>query len=263
MKIGITQLCLGGLSLKECLEFCQDAGYEAIELKFGPGGDPDMHGSEADIRNVRKMCDDAGVEIASIIAWGEDRGSILSPDEAERRKMCDNIARGVAIADLLGVDGILLHPGALAENNRYDEAYANALASLKKMAPVAEHHKVAVGVENVWNKFLLSPMEMRDFVDAVGSDFIGTYLDVGNMVLYGYPQHWIEVLGPRVKKVHFKDFNRKEHRFCKLMEGDVNWAAVMASFRKIGFDGCVVSEVGGTPDDHRDTAKRMREIIQL
>lgn len=264
MKIGITQLCLGGLSLQQCLDFCKDAGYEAIELKFGPGGDPDMGGSADDIRAVRRACDDAGIEIASILAWGDDRGSILSPDEAERQKMCDTIARGLEIAEILGVDAILLHPGALAEAARYDLAYDWALEALRKMAPVAEKHKVTIAVENVWNKFLLSPTEMRDFVDAVGSKYVGTYLDVGNMILYGYPQHWIEVLEHRMRKVHFKDFSRGQgFKFVPLQEGDVNWSAVMEAFRKVGFDGCVVSEVGGSLDDHRETARRMKEIIKL
>ena len=261
MKIGITQLCLGGLSLQECLDFCKDAGFEAIELKFGPGGDPDMGGSSDDVRNVRRMCDAAGIDIASIIAWGPDRGSILSPAEEERQKMCDDIARGLEIAEHLGVDAILLHPGQLTADNRYDAAYEHALESLRKMAPVAEKHKVAIAVENVWNRFLLSPIEMRDFVDAVDSRYIGTYLDVGNMLLYGYPQHWIGVLGARIKKVHFKDFSRKEFKFCKLQEGDVDWPAVMAALREIGFDSYVVSEVGGSLDDHRDTARRMKEIV--
>lgn len=264
MKIGITQLCLGGLSLQQCLDFCKDAGYEAIELKFGPGGDPDMSGSADDIRAVKRACQAAGTEIASIIAWGQDRGSILSPDEAERQKMCDTIARGLEIAEILDVDAILLHPGQLADTARYDHAYDWALESLKKVAPVAEKHKVAIAVENVWNKFLLSPAEMRDFVDAVDSKYVGTYLDVGNMVLFGYPQQWIEILGPRVKKVHFKDFSRsKGFKFVKLQDGDVNWPAVMEAFRKIDYDDCVISEVGGTLDDHRDTAKRMRSILSL
>ena len=263
MKIGITQLCLGGLSLRQCLDFCKDAGYEAIELKFGPGGDPDMSGSADEIKAVRHACDEAHIEIASILAWGEDRGSILSPDEGQREKMCQSIDRGLEIAELLGVDAILLHPGALTAAARYDLAYGWALDALKKMAPVAERRKVAIAVENVWNKFLLSPMEMRDFVDAVGSKYVGTYLDVGNMILYGYAEHWVEVLGDRIKKVHFKDFNRSEKAFVKLQDGDVDWPAVMAALRKIGFDGAVVSEVGGTLDDHRDTARRMSEIIQL
>ena len=264
MKIGITQLCLGGLSLQQCLDFCKDAGYESIELKFGPGGDPDMSGATEEIREVKRACEAAGIEISSIIAWGQDRGSILSPDETERQKMCDTIARGLEIAEILDVDAILLHPGQLTEAARYDHAYGWALESLKKVAPVAEKHKVAIAVENVWNKFLLSPMEMRDFVDAVGSKYVGTYLDVGNMILYGYAQHWIEVLEGRIKKVHFKDFSRsKGFKFVKLQDGDVNWPAVMEAFRNIDYDDCVISEVGGTLDDHRDTAKRMRSILAL
>ncbi|RKY67851.1 MAG: sugar phosphate isomerase/epimerase, partial [Candidatus Latescibacterota bacterium] len=116
----------------------------------------------------------------------------------------------------------------------------------RELAPVAEQLKVAVCVENVWNKFLLSPLEMRDFVDAVDSEYVGVYFDVGNVIPMGYPEHWIQILGKRIKRVHFKDFRRNVGTldgFVDLLEGDVNWPEVMAALRRIGYNSYATAEM--------------------
>ena len=125
-------------------------------------------------------------------------------------------------------------------------AYERALSALRELAPVAESLKVSIGVENVWNRFLLSPMEMAEFIDKVGSDYVGAYFDVGNVLFSGYPEHWIKILNKRIKKVHFKDYRRKAgdlHGFVDILAGEVNWPAVMAQFEKIGYDGWVSAEM--------------------
>ena len=134
---------------------------------------------------------------------------------------------------------------------------------LKDLAPSAEAHQVAIGLENVWNKFLLSPKEMRDIIDEVGSDWVGTYLDTANMMAYGYPEHWIRELARRIKRVHFKDFSRSAHQFVNLLDGDTDWQTVMEAFRAIGYDGYVIHEVGGDREAQIDLAKRMREIVAM
>ena len=128
----------------------------------------------------------------------------------------------------------------------YDVAYERALEALTELAPYAEQLKVAIGVENVWNKFLLSPMEMAEFIDKVGSDYVGSYFDVGNVLYIGYPEHWIKVLAGRIKKVHLKDYRVEAgglHGFVDLLAGEVNWPAVMQQFEKIGYDGWVSAEM--------------------
>jgi hexulose-6-phosphate isomerase len=263
MQIGITQLCLRNMSLDEVLAFCKEADYDCVELAFSPGGDPDSEGSDAHVQEARRKCEDAGVGIGSTIITGAERGSLLSPDAAERAKRIRGMKRATEIGAILGCDCSLIHPGQLEEQGQYDAAYQWALDAFKECAPMAEQHRVCLAVENVWNKFLLSPTEMRDFVDAVGSPYVGTYLDVGNMVAYGYPQHWVRILGKRIAKVHFKDFDRRQHKFVPLRDGDVNWPEVMKALREIGYDGPVISEVGGTLEDHKDTAQRMRQIVAL
>jgi len=263
MKVGITQIVLSRMSLDEALELCKDAGYEAIELSFKEGGSPDINMSESELKEVGAKCAAAGVEISSVIGGYNDRGNMLSLDPDERKRGSKSAARILEIAEILGVDGMLLHPGQLTSEGTYQAAWDGLLGELKELAPVAESHKAAIAVENVWNKFLLSPKEMREFVDAVGSKWVGTYLDTANMMLYGYPEQWIRGLGKRIKKVHFKDFNRRERKFVNLLDGDTDWPLIMKELRNIGYDSAVIHEVGGDRDMLIDLGDRMRKIVAM
>ena len=263
MKIGVTQIILGKLSLDETLQLCQDAGYEALELVFSPEGDPNVDMSDDEVRGVKKRCDDAGIEISSAIARYDNRGNFLSPDASEREDGMKSLRRAIELANLVETDGILLHPGQLTAEGTYEEAWDEFLALMKEIAPFAEEKGVSVGIENVWNKFLLNPREAREFVDAVGSDRIGIYLDTANMMFYGYPEHWIRGLQHRITRVHFKDFVRRERNFVPLMDGDTDWAEVMKGLRDIGYDRYVIHEVGGDRDVQIEMAKRMKQIVAM
>lgn len=263
MKIGVTQIILGGMSLDDTLSLCQDAGYDAVELTFGEDQDTDINMSDDELKGIASKCADAGVEISSITAGYKDRGSLLSLDAQTRQSGVRSLARGLEVAGALGVGGILLHPGQLSVEGTYQEVWDNLVGHLKDLAPSAELYKVAIGLENVWNKFLLSPKEMREIVDEVGSEWVGTYLDTANMMAYGYPEHWIRELGSRIKRVHFKDFSRGSHQFTNLLDGDTDWVAVMEAFRAVGYDSYVIHEVGGDRDAQIDLAKRMRKIVAM
>ena len=263
MKIGVTQIILGGMSLNDTLALCQDAGYDAVELTFGEGQDTDINMSDAELQGITTTCEDAGIEISSITAGYADRGNLLSMDATEREKGATSLARGLEVAGALRVGGILLHPGQLTAEGTYQQVWDNLVGVLKDLAPAAESHDVAIGLENVWNKFLLSPKEMRDIVDEINSEWVGTYLDTANMMAYGYPEHWIRELGHRIKRVHFKDFSRGTHQFVNLLDGDTDWPAVMAEFRIIGYDGYVIHEVSGDRETQIDLAKRMRKIVAM
>jgi hexulose-6-phosphate isomerase len=129
---------------------------------------------------------------------------------------------------------------------RYDLAYERATEFIKAALPAAEKAGVTIAVENVWSKFLLSPLEMRAFVDQFGSKNVGVYFDVANTLAFGYPEHWIEILGSRIKRVHFKDYRRNVGTvdgFCDLLSGDVDWPAVMAALRKVGYNGWIAAEM--------------------
>ena len=263
MKIGVTQIILGNMSLADTLSLCQDAGYDAVELTFNESKDTDINMSDAELRGIAETCKAAGVDIGSITAGYADRGNLLSLDATEREKGARSLARGIEVAGALGVGGILLHPGQLTVAGTYQQVWDNLVGILKELAPSAEAHHVAVGLENVWNKFLLSPKEMREIVDEIGSDWVGTYLDTANMMAYGYPEHWIRELRSRIKRVHFKDFSRGVHQFVNLLDGDTDWPAVMEAFRAIGYDGYVIHEVGGDREAQIDLAQRMRKIVTM
>ena len=129
----------------------------------------------------------------------------------------------------------------------YDVAWERGLTIYRELAPVAERHGVTLCVENVWNRFLLSPREMREFVDTVGSPAVRVYFDVGNVVVSGFPEQWLRILGPRIGCIHLKDFRASVGTldgFVMLLEGDVNWAEVMAAIREIGYDGTLTAEYG-------------------
>ena len=263
MKTGITQIVLGEMSLDDTLTLCQEAGYEAVELVFAEGKDLDPEMSADELDQVGLHCEGADVEIASVIVWYQERGNLLSRDGDEREKCLKCLRRSLEIAGGLEVDGVLLHPGALTVEGTYQEAWNDLRDALIDVAPLAEEMGAAIGLENVWNKFLLSPLEARRFIDEIGSEWVGIYLDTANMMAYGYPEHWIRELGECIKKVHFKDFLRGEHRFVNLLDGDTNWAAVMAELRAVGYDSTLIHEVGGSREELVDLGERMREIVAL
>ncbi|HET7558736.1 MAG TPA: sugar phosphate isomerase/epimerase family protein [Limnochordia bacterium] len=261
MKIGITQIITGRRTLAETLGLCERAGYEAIELVFGEGRDPDVNLSDAEIAAVGRRVRDAGVEIASVIAWYKDRGSLLSPNAEEQQKGLKSLRRAVEIAGLLGVDATLLHPGQLSVNDNYADAWRRLVGHLQAVAPAAQAARVRIGLENVWNKFLLSPTETSRFVDEVASEWVGAYLDTANMMAYGFPEHWIDELGPRIVKVHVKDFKRGEHRFVPLGDGDTDWPRVIAHLQRIGYTGPIIHEIDGDDELQLEMARRMRKIV--
>jgi L-ribulose-5-phosphate 3-epimerase len=263
MKIGVTQIILGTMSLDDTLSLCQDAGYESVELTFRDGKDLNANMSRSEIEGVGEKCKAVGIEIGSVIASYADRGNLLSPDAEERESGVKSLVRNLEIAGILGVGGILLHPGQLTVSDTYQSVWDNLIGILKEVAPIAAQNKAAIGVENVWNKFLLSPKEMREFVDEVDSEWVGVYLDTANMMAYGYPEHWIRELGARIRRVHFKDFDRQTHRFVNLLDGDTDWPTVVHELRSIGYDGPVIHEVGGDHAAQVDLAERMRKIVAM
>src|SRR5205823_5254972 len=207
----------------------------------------------AEYAELRKMSQEAGVAFTSICGAGsftDDDPSVVAQSLAQARKMLE-------AAEALGIDAILLTGGRVNEKVPYDVAYDRLVTALQELRPDAEHRKVNVALENVWNKLLLSPLEFRNTLDAIGSSYVGCFFDTGNVVLYGYPEQWIRILGPRIKKVHFKDFRRQGYAWTQLMDGDVDWPAVMRELRGAGYDDFVIREVDGGRETCADTCRRM------
>jgi hexulose-6-phosphate isomerase len=261
MKIGVTQIIFGDMSLDDTLELCNAAGYECVELTFRPGKDLNTDNSDEEIDAVREKCAAADIHIGSVIASCPEGGNLLSPDSAERDDRVKSLVRSLEIGGRLGADCTLLHPGQLAREGTYQQAWDNLVDALKDVASVAAEHKVNIGIENVWNKFLLNPRECNQIVEEIGSEWIGIYIDTANMMFYGWEDMWIRELGANIKKVHFKDFSRKDKNFTPLMDGDTDWPVLMRELRNIGYDDCVIHEVGGDRDVQIEMARRMKEIV--
>ncbi|MGQ9631049.1 MAG: sugar phosphate isomerase/epimerase family protein [bacterium] len=258
------------------MRMAKEAGFEGIELNMSADGAITPESARTEIERIAQSARKAGIAISSLcggLLWDNPLTS-GDPDVRERGKKI--AAKSLEIASWLGADTVLVIPGFVGIGFRpgsevvpYDVAYERSLDAIKSLSEVAEKHKVFVGVENVWNKFLLSPLEMRDFVDKVGSPYVGVYFDVGNVLLTGYPEHWIRILGGRIKKVHLKDFKTSIGNiegFVDLLEGDVNWPEVISALKEIGYDGYLVAEV--FPYKHHteallwNTSKSMDHILR-
>src|SRR5688572_19479540 len=153
-------------------------------------------------------------------------------------------------AKLWGADTVLLVPAVVDPKTGYSDAYTRSQKVIReRVLPLAKELKIIIGIEEVWNKFLLSPMEFARYVDEFDSPWVRAYFDIGNVVLYGYPQDWIRTLGKRIVKIHLKDFamDRSNGRFYwkNPGEGDVEWPEVRKAISEIGFDGFITTEIGG------------------
>lgn len=263
-------------SLAECMRLAKRAGFEGIELALSEKGPVSLDCSETEFSDIRDMAAAEGLHISSL-ATGLYWQYSLTSDRADIREKARRIVRmQLDAASALGTDCILVCPGIVGVDFRpedvvpdagdigffagneiidYEIAYERALAAFAELAPYAGEKGVAIGVENIWNRFLLSPLEMRRFLDEIGSPWVGAYLDVGNTVLFGYPEHWIRILGRRIKKVHFKDYRRGSNSlagFVDLLAGDVNWAKVYEAFSQIGYDGWANAEMCPTYRQYAD-----------
>ena len=252
MKKGICFGALGEASFNTAFAKAKKFGYDGVELSFDEGGNLlNLNSTEKDLVNIKKIANDEGIELYSVASGLYWAYSLTSDNEADRNKAKDIVKKQLESAQGLGCDTILIVPGATGVDFapalgivNYEVAYSRSLEAICELAPYAEKCGVAIGIENVWNKFLVSPLEMRSFIDSIGSDYVGSYFDVGNTMQISYPQHWIDILGKRIKKVHFKDFKCDIGNiggFCDLLAGDVDYKAVMDAFKRIGYDGwCTV-----------------------
>lgn len=252
MKKGISIWSFAETDLKKCMIIAKDAGFDGIELALDEEGPVSMKSTKEDILKVKAMADEIGLELYSIACGLYWSYNYTSANEENVKYAKEITKKQLEVASWLGCDTILVVPGAVevafdpGEVVEYDVAYERALSALRELAPVAESLGVSIGVENVWNRFLLSPLEMAEFIDKVGSDYVGSYFDVGNVLYMGYPEHWVKILNSRIKKVHFKDYRRQAgdlHGFVDLLAGEVNYPAVMEAFKKIGYDNWVTAEM--------------------
>jgi L-ribulose-5-phosphate 3-epimerase len=243
----------GTLPVESFIETARKHGYNSVELCIGESGALGLDISQARCREIGEAAKQAGLSIASTASGLYWAYSLASESAQDRERAVEALQSMIRITSWLGARTLLTIPGAVdvffqpeQPPLSYDFVMGRAGEGLERVLPVAEKMGVKLGIENVWNKFLLSPLEMSLFIDSFKSPAIGAYVDVANILPYGYPEQWLRILGRRVVGVHFKDFRRAVatvEGFVDLLEGDVNWPEVMAAIAEIGYDGPVVAEM--------------------
>jgi hexulose-6-phosphate isomerase len=244
----------GNVKFEDGLKMIKDAGFEAVEVNTTEeGGVLNLNCKEDEAKKVAETIRKNGLEIASLLVGQFWKYPLSSPNPEIRKKGEELLEKGIKIAKYLGTDAILVVPGVVAslsgegEIVSYDIAYKNSQESIKKYVELAEKNNVYICVENVWNKFLLSPVEMKRFVEEIGSEYVKVYFDVGNILIIGFPEMWIRILGKLIKRIHLKDFKLSVgniNGFCDLLEGDVNWYEVIKALKEIGYDSYLTAELG-------------------
>ncbi|MBI5094007.1 MAG: sugar phosphate isomerase/epimerase [Candidatus Hydrogenedentes bacterium] len=248
MKTAINQWAFPStMPAAEAITRAHRHGFQAIELCVDEASLVRLDSSEADVTALRKHADKLGIDISSVacgLGWKYPMSSLDSTVREQGKKVT---ARALQIAAWLGAGSLLVVPGNIDAQTPYDTGLENALSAVRDLVPEAERLKVSVAIENVWNKFLLSPIEMRDFIDHCESEYVGAYFDTGNILVCGFPEQWIRILGRRIRSIHAKDFRNivgNIQGFVMLMEGDVNWPEVVSALKDAGYDGALVAEFG-------------------
>jgi hexulose-6-phosphate isomerase len=230
------------LSYEERFQIAREAGFEGIEI--GTITDP------AEAETIKSASAKTGLIIHSVMNADHWRYPLSSADPEVVNKSVAGMEASLGNARLWGADSVLLVPAVVNPDTSYQDAWTRSQKVIKeRILPLATQLKVVIGIEEVWNKFLLSPLEMARYVDEFASPYVRAYLDVGNMLFYGYPQDWIRTLGKRTFRVHIKDFKLDRGKgvfsWVNLGEGDVDWPAVSKALGEVGYQGWVTTEIGG------------------
>lgn len=264
MKKGISIWSFPAMSLNDSFALAKKAGFEGVEVGLDEkNGEITLNSTEKELLEIKKQAENNGIELYSVASGLYWSYFLNDDDEKVRIKARDIVKKQLECASVLGCETILVIPGCVNAEFAapgkvldYETSYYRSLESINMVKEYAAQYKVEIGLENVWNKFLLSPLEMRSFIDAVDSDWVGSYLDIGNTLAFGYPEHWISTLNKRIKKVHFKDYRTEAgglHGFVDLLAGDVNYPAVVEMLGKVGYDGWVTAEMIPNYKYHTET----------
>ena len=247
-------------SVLEKMKAVKEAGFEGVEMN-----------SHMDQDEVLRARDEAGLVIPSVCGAHHWSKPLSDPNPKVRAEGLDALKQTLRDAKRYGASSVLLVPAVVNKDVTYSEAYTRSQAEIRKAIPLAEELGVKIAIENVWNHFLLSPLEAVRYVDEFNSPAVGWHFDVGNVITYGWPEQWIRLLGKRIQKFHIKEFSRKrseEQGLWKgfdvpLLEGDDNWPVVMKAIDDIGYSGWVMTEQpgGDTPEGLKDLATRLGKIL--
>jgi hexulose-6-phosphate isomerase len=243
------------MNLKECLQLAKDAGFDGIELNYDLENDLSPKSTTKDYQAIRRLADKIGIRISGLCSFLFWPYPFTSNDPDKRAKGLELAGKIAKAAHDLGVENVLLVPGAVHipwrddyEPVRNDLCDRRAREAVKKLLPQAEQLKVFLNIENIFfSGYLMTPMEMNDFVDSFQSEHVKIHFDTGNISIFQHPEHWIPMLGKRIRNTHFKEFSKKStdyslETFRPLLDGTTNWPAVTEELDSIGYRGFVTFE---------------------
>lgn len=251
------------LSILEKFQLLKDLGFDGVEMDSP---------SSIDRAEVLRARDATGLVIHGVVDSVHWRQTLSDPSTRVRSEGLAGLKTALRDAKFYGATTVLLVPAVVNKEVSYAEAYARSQQEIRKALPLAEELGVKIALENVWNLFLLSPLELVRYIDEFRSPWIGAYFDVGNIVTYGWPEHWIRTLDKRILKLDIKEFSREKQESeglrkgfrVKLGEGDCDWPAVRQALADIGYTGWATAEVpGGGPERLQEIAERMDRILAL
>ena len=241
----------------DAFQLAKDCGFEEIECPTTP--------DQAKAEEMLVASKMAGLPIHSVMNQAHWTYPLSSPDPAAVEKSLDGMRTSLQNAKLWGADTVLLVPAVVNAEVGYAQAWERSQRQIRKLIPVAQELKIVIGIEEVWNKFLLSPLEFARYIDSFDSPYVKAYFDVGNVAINGYPQDWIRVLGKRIVKLHIKDFKFEKSvaSWVALKEGQIDWHAVHASLEAIGYKGTATVELAGGDGDYlKEVNRRFEQILR-
>ena len=261
IKKGVMWGSIGfGNTIAEKFTNAKNAGFDGVEVNSHLNRDEVLKAREATGLPIPSVCD--------ALHW---KYTLSDPDPKVREQGLDALKVSLEDAAAFGADTVLLVPGRVSADISYDDCWNRSTAEIRKALPLAEKLKVKIAIENVWNNFLLSPMEAANYVDQFKSKYVGFYFDIGNILVYGWPDQWIKILGHRIAKVHIKEYSlkladtqgKRAGFNVKLLEGDENWPAVMKALDAAGYENWATVEMpgGNTPEGLKDLCDRLTRII--
>lgn len=243
------------LGFRERFRMAREAGFEEVECPTMP--------DERQAEEAREAAEATGVRIHSVMNQAHWKFPLSSHDPAVVAESMRGMEISLRNARLWKADAVLLVPAVVNRETGYRDAWSRSQRQIRKLIPLAAELKVTIAVEEVWNKFLLSPLEFARYVDEFESSWVKAYFDIGNVVIHGYPQDWIRTLGNRIVKLHVKDFKfaNRDARFVPLREGEVDWPEVMKALQEIGYRGSATVELPGGDEAYLREVSRRFDLI--
>ncbi len=234
-----------GTVLEKCRALKQ-AGFEGVELA-----------SHMDQDEVMRALAETGLVAASVCGSKHWAKPLSSNDEAVRAAGLTALQQTVRDAKRYGATSILLVPGVVDKVVTYEQCWERSIAAIRAVLPLCEETGVKIAIENVWNNFLMKPQQALDYLGAIGSPLVGWHFDTGNMIKFGPSEEWINALGPRIFKLHIKEYSKAKGFGVRFFEGDNNWPAIMAALDKIPYRGWGICEQPGKQARDADALKAL------